>query len=195
VFVSVSYQPPGARKMRNALGWWWHTPHDLIDKIDPANLARDTRILTRIVWPLLADELLPLDYSAEVAALVAEIERLRPGLAGRFPFDALAADAADLAVAYAAFRASAQDAAAKSRVLMRLSRVFVPLDYTRGDRFVHDAALPLPPWSVLEPLRRLAAAPRGGDDERFAAVDAIRARNRIAGMLAQACRALASPAH
>jgi len=67
------------------------------------------------------------------------------------------------------------------------------LDYTRGDRFVHDAALPLPPWSVLESLRRLAATPRGSDDERFAAVDAIRARNRIAGILAQARRALASP--
>jgi aminopeptidase YwaD len=195
LFGSFSYQSPSTKKMRNALGWWWHTPHDLIDKIDPANLVRDTRILTRIVWPLLADELLPLDYTAEIAALQAEIERLRPGLAGRFPFDALAADAADLAAAYAAFRAAAQDAAAKSRALMRLSRILVPLDYTRGDRFVHDAALPLPPWSVLEPLRRLAAAARGGDDERFAEVDAIRARNRIAGMLAQARRAVASPTH
>jgi aminopeptidase YwaD len=194
VFGSFSYQPPRPKKMRNALGWWWHTPHDLIDKIDPANLARDARILTRIVWPLLADELLPLDYTAEIAALAAEIERLRSGLAGRFPFDALAADAADLASAYAAFRASAQDAAGKSRALMRLSRVVVPLDYTRGDRFVHDAALPLPPWSVLDPLRRLAAAPRGSNDERFAAVDAIRARNRIGSMLAQARRALTSPA-
>jgi hypothetical protein len=193
VFGSFSYQPPSTKKMRNALGWWWHTPHDLIDKIDPANLARDTRILTRIVWRLLADELLPLDYGAEIAAFQAEIERLRPGLAGRFPLDALAADAADLATAYAAFRASAQEAAAKSRALMRLSRSFVPLDYTRGDRFGHDAALPLPPWSILEPLRRLAAAPRGSDDERFAEVDAIRARNRIGGMLAQARRALAAP--
>jgi hypothetical protein len=191
VFGSFSYQPPSTKKMRNALGWWWHTPHDLIDKIDPANLARDTRVLTRIVWPLLADELLPLDYTAQIAALQAEIERLRPGLAGRFPFDALAADAADLAAAYGTFHASTQDAAVKSRALMRWSRIFVPLDYTRGDRFVHDPALPLPPWSVLEPLRRLAAAPRGSDDERFAAVDAIRARNRVAGMLAQARRTLA----
>jgi hypothetical protein len=194
VFGSFSYQPPSTRKMRNSLGWWWHTPHDLIDKIDPANLARDTRILTRIVWPLLADELLPLDYSAEIAALQAEIEQLRPGLAGRFPFEALAADAADLATAYAAFHATAQAAAVKSRAVMRLSRSFVPLDYTRGDRFVHDAALPLPPWSILDPLRRLAAAPRGSDDERFAEVDAIRARNRIAGMLAEARRALTSAA-
>ena len=194
LFGSFSYQPPGSKKMRNALGWWWHTPHDLIDKIDPANLARDTRILTRIVWPLLADELLPLDYTAQIAALQAEIERLRPGLADRFPFDALVADAADLAAAYDTFHASTQDAAVKSRALMRWSRVFVPLDYTRGDRFVHDPALPLPPWSVLEPLRRLAATPRGSDDARFAAVDAIRARNRVAGMLAQARRTLGATA-
>jgi hypothetical protein len=47
---------------------------------------------------------------------------------------------------------------------------------------------------VLEPLRGLAAAPRGSNDERFAAVDAIRARNRIGSMLAQARPALVSPA-
>jgi len=22
---SFSYQPPSTKKMRNALGWWWHT--------------------------------------------------------------------------------------------------------------------------------------------------------------------------
>jgi len=160
VFGSFSYQPPSTRDAQCAR-WWWHTPHDLIDKIDPANLARDTRSSRASSGRCWRNELLPLDYSAQIAALAAEIERLRSGLAGRFPFDALVADAADLATAYAEFRAAAQDAAAKSRALMRLSRIVVPLDYTRGDRFVHDAALPLPPWSVLDPCagwpRRRAA--------------------------------------
>ena len=34
-----------ARGRKSAgLGWWWHTPHDTLDKIDPANLVRDTRV-------------------------------------------------------------------------------------------------------------------------------------------------------
>ena len=38
---SLSHQPPGPVAMRNALGWWWHTEHDLLDKVDQANLVRD----------------------------------------------------------------------------------------------------------------------------------------------------------
>ena len=34
MFGALSEQPPAPVKMRNALGWWWHTPHDLLDKID-----------------------------------------------------------------------------------------------------------------------------------------------------------------
>ena len=41
------------RTARNALGWWWHTPHDLIDKVDEANQVRDARVLGQAVWRLL----------------------------------------------------------------------------------------------------------------------------------------------
>ena len=48
---SISEQPSRHAQARNALGWWWHTPHDLLDKIDEANLVRDTRVLARVVDP------------------------------------------------------------------------------------------------------------------------------------------------
>ena len=37
MFGSLSHQPPAPMAMRNALGWWWRTPHDLPDKVDEAN--------------------------------------------------------------------------------------------------------------------------------------------------------------
>ena len=69
---SVSSQPPSdGPEMRNALGWWWHTPHDKLDKIDPENLARDTRIALRVVWDLLTLPILPLDIPAQLDVLAA----------------------------------------------------------------------------------------------------------------------------
>ncbi|MFC7554362.1 hypothetical protein ACFQU7_22395 [Pseudoroseomonas wenyumeiae] len=79
-----------------------------------------------------------------------------------------------------------EDAATRSRLLMRLSRVLVPLDYVSGDRLTHDPALPQPPWPVLSPLRSLAEAEPGSDAARFAAVSAMRACNRLTRALAEA---------
>jgi len=73
---------------------------------------------------------------------------------------------------------------------MRASRALVPADYTTGDRFTHDAALPLPPWAVLAPLRALAATTPSSDAEKFAEVDARQARNRLAFALREAQTAL-----
>ena len=57
MFGALSEQPPAPVKMRNALGWWWHTPHDTLDKIDEANLVRDTKVYVHTLWRLLSEEL------------------------------------------------------------------------------------------------------------------------------------------
>jgi hypothetical protein len=49
MFGSLSHQEPGPETFRNALGWWCHTPADLLDNIDPANLVRDTQIVLRVL--------------------------------------------------------------------------------------------------------------------------------------------------
>jgi hypothetical protein len=74
--------------------------------------------------------------------------------------------------------------------LMRVSRALVPLDYTQGDRFSHDPALPQPAWPALQKLRDLAAQEPGSDEARFLAVGAARARNRMLSSLREADRAL-----
>jgi hypothetical protein len=195
MYGSISHQPPGPVKMRNPLGWWWHTPHDLIDKIDEGFLVRDTRIVTASLWRLLSGEILPLDIAAHAASLLQELEAIAPKLEGRLPLAALVDAAVGLrdkakavvALAHGGDRAKLD---AVNAALMRVSRALVPLDYTRGDRFSHDPALPQAPWPALQKLRDLAATKQGSDEERFMAVAAKRTRNRVAFALHQAHEAL-----
>ena len=184
LFGALSVQPPGPVKMRNALGWWWHTPDDLLNKIDEANLARDTRIFVRAIWRLLTDAVLPLDYGAHAAALLHELDTIETALGGRVSLEPLRTAA----------KRVQQAAAGKKpdRALMAAARVLVPADYTDGDRFSHDPALPQPAWPVLDPIRALAAAGPDDDAARFAAVDARRACNRMHYALREAARVLDS---
>jgi hypothetical protein len=180
MFGSLSHQPPSPVKMRNALGWWWHTPDDLIDKIDPAYLTRDTRVFVRTLWRLLTDQFLPVDYAAHAAALLKELHSIAGKLGDRLALAPLTEAATAL---HEAAAGHFPDAA-----IMAVSRALVPADYTNGDRFSHDPALPQPPWPVLQPIRALAAA--AADDVPFAKVDALRARNRMQHALREALRAL-----
>jgi hypothetical protein len=188
MFMSLSEQPPSDVKMRHALGWWWHTPHDLLDKIDPDNLVRDARIYLDTVNRLLTNPVLPLDYAASAEALLAELRGLDGTGAHGIPLDDLLAEVEALRAAALHVRDAAPEAA--DPALMRASRALVPLDYTSGDRFVHDPALPQPVWPVLEPLRRLAAAAPGTHAARLLAVSARRARNRVAHAVREARAAL-----
>lgn len=85
-----------------------------------------------------------------------------------------------------------EDAAAErvNATLVAVSRAMVPMDYTAGDRFEHDPALPQAPYPVLDVVRQLAAARAGSDQARFLAGSATRACNRLAFALDQANAAL-----
>jgi hypothetical protein len=184
MFGTLSEQPPAPVKMRNALGWWWHTPHDTLDKIDPANLVRDTKVYVHTLWRLLTDPVLPLDFATHARTLLEELHQIGRSLAGRFPIDTLLAAAEALRDAAAA---GGHDDAA----LMRASRALAPVYYTSGDRFAHDPALPLPAWPVLQPLRELAKSVAGSDAAQALTVSATRARNRMHHALREAVENLA----
>ncbi|MEO3470568.1 M28 family peptidase [Roseomonas sp. CAU 1739] len=195
MFGTISEQAAKHEAARNALGWWWHTPHDLIDKVDEANQVRDARVLGQAVWRLLGDAVLPLDHAAMAQTLLDDLAPLQGALDGRFPIAPLAAAAARLkdsatAVMQRASAAPPGAVAAVNAALMRVSRALVPADYAGGERFLHPHALPMPDWAVLQPIRDMAATTPGSDAEKFAAVDALRARNRLAFALREAQAAL-----
>ncbi|MDE2333262.1 MAG: M28 family peptidase [Rhodospirillales bacterium] len=179
----------GGQRRGAGLGWWWHTPEDTLDKMDRELLLRDTRIYVHALARLLTAPRLPLDYARSAAALAAEIEKLEPGARPALDLSALRERAQRLGRLAEAIPPSADDEAV-NRALMAVSRALVPMDYTAGDRFVHDPALPQNPWPVLDPVRQMVASEAGGDERRFRLVAARRACNRLGHALATALAAL-----
>lgn len=195
MFGSLSHQPPSPVKMRNALGWWWHTPHDTIDKIDKDNLVRDTKVFVRVIWRLLTDRVLPMDQTAQAETLLSELEQLGGPARESVALDGLLQVGRELRDKSATARKRAEfgsdaDVEHINRAMMRVCRALVPLDYTAGDRFQHDSALPHPAWPALQGLRDLAESGDGADDRLFAGVNARRTRNRMLHALRQANEAL-----
>lgn len=201
VFNSLSHQNPGTGDKHGApkLGWWWHTAHDTLDKIDPQNLQRDTQVYLRVVAELLLRPLLPLDYRLHAAELGQHLEGLAVRLGDRLDLheaqDHLARFSAALD-GLAARAEAATDGAQRQRVnaaLVRVSRALVPMDYTRGDRFAHDPALAQPAWPVLLPVQQLAGLQDGDPRLPYQATSARRALNRLCFALREAARAAAEP--
>ncbi len=200
VFMGMGEQPVGAENPMAAVfggnsgrkgagfGWWWHTPNDTLDKMDPDLLVRDTRIYVHTLWRLLTDSVLPFDYGRQADVLSRELAGLTADLGGRL-------DLAPLVARLETFKRRAtspgRDAGQTNRALMAVSRALVPMDYTTGDRFDHDPALGQVAYAVLDPVRQLATTQAGSDASRFAAVAARRALNRLAFALDNANQALA----
>jgi hypothetical protein len=176
--------------------WWWHTREDTVDKIDADVLRLDTQVYVAAVLRTLDAPLVPIEpgrTARSLEALVAELATVVEGradlkaavtAAGRLVerTDALTA-ALDVLVASSAEAARLE---AANRLLVRLSRILVPLAYTTGDRFDHDLALPVLPLAGLQRARQLATLERGSDAFRFGAAAAVRERNRVVQALEEA---------
>ena len=205
VFMGMGEQPIGAANVMGALqgesnrtssgfGWWWHTPGDTIDKIDPDLLVRDTRVYVDAIWGLITDRIVPVDYTRYFDVLSSELAMLRDALGNRLdlePLDAMARMLRKRAEGIlVARRRPVPEAAAKAvnAAIMALQRCLVPMDYTEGDRFRHDPALTQTAYPVLDPIRRLAAA--DGEALKFTIVAARRALNRLTHALENASQQL-----
>lgn len=181
MFVSLSQQSEGG------LGWWWHNPADLTDKVDPDNLVRDTRVYALVAARLLSEPILPFDYSTTAAEWLLEIERLGKCAAGRFDLYRVAAQCRRLAEVLKEMSAKAPSSvsgvAAVNRCLMGLGRVLIPVAFTRSGRFAQDPAFNVPLLPDLHDLCLLPNYPHDSDDSRLMMVRLTRGCNRVSDAL------------
>lgn len=184
------------------LGWWWHTPEDTLDKLDPHALARDAEVYRRAVLAFACDPLLPLDVAAEATDLDEHLRTLAVACAGRFELaDVLERSGRLVKRAHGAMtraarlREDAGDADGLLRVNRALAaavRPLVRLGYVERDCFAHDAVSARPPVPLLSvPLRELLATAPGSDAAYAWEVLLTRRRNRVLAELLAAHDALA----
>jgi aminopeptidase YwaD len=179
-----------SRQADRALGWWWHTPEDTLDKIDPVRLARDTGIALDVTERFLMDAVLPLDYAASAADIRMNLDGLAGVAGGRFDLSPAIREARRLEALCERLGAAARqtsDAATINACLRQLGRLLIPVTYTAAGRHAHDPALDVPFLPKLQGLRRLAALPAGSDAARFLTVDLTRARSELQSALRRAC--------
>jgi len=206
LFMSPSEQPAdqsesahayaqlmGGATRSGGLGWWWHTPEDTLDKLDPAHLVRDAQIYVLATQRALEDPVLPLDYRAAVAEARAILTEYSEEAQGRFDLAPVFGLLEELGTAVEklerrirATTLSPGAAELANFCLMALGRELIPINYCRSGPFEHDTTLPVPPFPGLEPMRRLGALPPRSDEARQLAVGLVRQRNKACYHLSNA---------
>jgi hypothetical protein len=73
------------------------------------------------------------------------------------------------------------DHARANDVILGLARILVPLNYTRGPRFTHDPALPVPALPLLSAAQDIAGLP--ASQRGFARTQLVRGVNRTCAAL------------
>jgi hypothetical protein len=179
-----------SRQADDSLGWWWHTPNDDMEMIDPANLVRDAKIFALTADRLLCDPVLPLDYTASALDIKTNLEALNQAANGKFDLSAAITEAGRLQalcsrMGLLASGASGSQVRAINACLKDLGRALIPPTYVTGSKFAHDPALDVPFLSKLQGARKLGGLDAGSNEARFLVVDLVRARNEVLYALRQ----------
>lgn len=167
-------------------GWWWHTPEDTLDKIDPEFLVRDARIYADALWGLVGEDRLPVDPAAGAREMAEALARYARSAPAELALGDLAGETDRLSTAIEAANIPAKPAGEGNALVMALCRDLVPVNYTRNGPFHHDLALGTAPVPGLSDAAQLANLPAGSDEWHFTVASLRRHRNRVAHAVRQA---------
>ena len=207
LYMLLSHLPRGEWAAVGGCGmnWWWHTEADTVETADRAVLARDTSIYAATIARLCAGPVLPFvlgEAGREIDALLADYA---VGADGRLDLGVPRARAATLiaalddldARAAAAVAGDLDPASDEARAIVAaqkgVARALVPLRYTSGEPFDHDAAMPAPALPALRDAPSLAALDPASDAARFLHTALVRRRNGVTQALRAALAAATLP--
>ncbi|HUG16617.1 MAG TPA: M28 family peptidase [Thermomicrobiales bacterium] len=178
-----------------SLGWWHHSLHNTIDKVDRERLATHLEVYARWMWELLTAPVLPFEYAPVARRFVERLSQLAatnvPGIDMASVVERARAfhDRATRLDARAAGAATEREADALNRAMIALSRTLVPVASTvvgsyGQDRYGHSSQTEMIP--SLVPYPRLASLATDSEEYQTWWVAMTRARNRVADALDQA---------
>ena len=131
----------------------WHTDDDRMPVADRDVLLADIKVYLLAVYRLATAPLLPWDWRALLKEFDRTLANYSSAVGARFDLqparDAVAELDTVLARFVAAVEAGRIPPGAANAVLMQLSHLLVPLNYTRGIRWRREWAVPAPPLTAL----------------------------------------------
>lgn len=192
----------GPTRRASGLGWWWHTEHDTIDKIDPLLLQRDTRIYAGVLWRLMTDAALPFELTAAVEELREDVSALERKLGERFDFSALHERIERLSGLCAGFQREMEEleepdderARRINEAVQKLARCLVRIQFHGGNVYDFELGGTMAPIPALEAAEPLAMAERGSAEYYMLETRLVRGYNRVMHDLAEAIGILETPA-
>lgn len=172
----------------------WHTENDLMDIADRDILIRDIKVYLGAVMTVANAAVLPFDWRATASEFSGTLGKYRKAAgadAGLLDPVTTALDelSGALDAFYAGIASGTVTEAKANAVIQGLARILVPLNYTRGPRFTHDPALPVPGLPALSVAAELAS--QAPETIGFARTQLLRGANRTAAALRQAKRLIA----
>jgi hypothetical protein len=180
----------GGGPKSGGLGWWWHTTEDTLDKISPENLRRDAGIYAEAMWRLCTLDRLPFDPAAAAEEITQAIGHYHEQAAGTIDLSATHNQARHLATAIRDTAIETCPPEQANELILSLSRILIPVNYTRTGPFDQDLALASPPVPGLADTALLAQLPSSSDAFYFLRTRLTRQRNRVEHALREAERRL-----
>ncbi|RMF85066.1 MAG: hypothetical protein D6736_18060, partial [Nitrospinota bacterium] len=186
----------GGPPKTGGLGWWWHTPEDTVDKIDPDFLVRDAKIYTQIITHLCTTPVLPYDYAAvadEFARILGDIQTKAGSHFDLNPVQEKVRRLKELCVTLNRVKerigkeGTVEQCRRLNKTLMALGRHLIPVNYTSVGPFDHDLATRVEPIPALQPATQLASLDPESNEYRFLRTRLVRERNKVAHALSLAC--------
>lgn len=171
----------------------WHTENDLMDIADRDILIRDIKVYLAAIMAVANATVLPFDWRETAKEFAATLQKYQKAAGENAALlDPVALELAGLSASldafYAAIAAGTVTEARANSAIQQLARILVPLNYTRGPRFTHDPALPVPALPAISVASELNTY--GPDTVGFARTQLMRGANRTAAALRQAARLL-----
>jgi hypothetical protein len=184
------------KDLSGVFGWWWHTPDDTMDKLDPVNLQRDTCVLLTSVYQFATARVLPFSQSAAVDEIRAALDEIAAAAGDAFDLSIAQGDADALRRTAEQLEERAQQSVTDEHAeqinlcQMRVSRLLIPVNYTLNGPFVQDPALGSPALPGLRPAAMLADLPERSDDRLLTLTSLRRELNRLRYALNEARRTI-----
>ena len=168
--------------------WWWHSPEDLIDKVDLDLLTSDTQIYATLVARVCGDRTLPYDVAPIARDFIAKLGEIQGASKDGLDLSVALERARtfeSLASEFDRARARTADVPGDPRSetvnagILRITRILNPVLYTEAGEFDHDPAIQLPMLPGLRRAKNLPEHEPGTKERLFLETALFRERNRV----------------